>query len=193
MELRKCAIRTPTFSDGRKATGCRDVSASPGTVLRSRRPQTRLDTFCTRTGRARRHRPAYIAGRSAGEGDGRTARLDAFEESDRGTVPMNHWNKEGKPLAENEEGRPRIKENTRWPNTPPTQSGARVSQGRAGVRKAAGGIPAVRRHTSEIRAVCANQRTYGSVRGVPGNRYPYRDRQPARSAHLNRTRTTIIV
>jgi RNA-directed DNA polymerase len=50
---------------------------------------------------------------------------------------MNHWNKDGKPLAENEEGRPLIKENTRLPNTHPTQSGARVSQGLAGVRKAA--------------------------------------------------------
>jgi hypothetical protein len=34
----------------------------------------------------------------------------------------------------------------------------------------------LRRHAPELRAVCANQRTYGSVRGVPGNRYPYRDR-----------------
>jgi len=25
-----------------------------------------------------------------------------------------------------------------------------------------------------------NQRTYGSVRGVPGDRYPYRDRYPLR-------------
>ena len=50
---------------------------------------------------------------------------------------MNHLNKDGKPWAENEEGRPLIKENTRLPNTPPTQSGGRVSQGLAGVRKAA--------------------------------------------------------
>ena len=28
---------------------------------------------------------------------------------------------------------------------------------------------------SETRAVCANERTYGSVRGAPGNRCPYRD------------------
>jgi len=48
---------------------------------------------------------------------------------------MNHLNKDGKPLAENEEGRPLIKENTSQPNTHPTQSGARVSQGLAGVRK----------------------------------------------------------
>ena len=42
----------------------RGASASPWAVLRSRRPQTRLDTFCTRTGRPRRHRPPYsVAGR----------------------------------------------------------------------------------------------------------------------------------
>jgi hypothetical protein len=32
------------------------------------------------------------------------------------------------------------------------------------------------RSVSAIRAVCANQRPYGSVRGVSGNWYPYRDR-----------------
>src|ERR1035437_5656948 len=63
--------------------------------------------------------------------------MEVFEESDSGTVPMNHWNQDGKPWAENEEGRPLNKENTRWPNTHPTPSGARVSQGLAGVRKAA--------------------------------------------------------
>jgi len=50
---------------------------------------------------------------------------------------MNHSNKDRKPLAENEEGRPLIKENTLQPYTRPTQSGASVSQGLAGVRKAA--------------------------------------------------------
>ena len=40
-------------------------------------------------------------------------------------------------MAENEEGRPLIKENTRQSSTHPTQSGARVSQGLVGVRKAA--------------------------------------------------------
>jgi RNA-directed DNA polymerase len=50
---------------------------------------------------------------------------------------MNHSNKDRRPLAENEEGRPLIKENTLQPHTYPTQSGARVSQGLAGVRKAA--------------------------------------------------------
>jgi RNA-directed DNA polymerase len=50
---------------------------------------------------------------------------------------MNHSNKDRKPLAENEEGRPLIKENTLQPNMYPTQSGASMSQGLAGVRKAA--------------------------------------------------------
>ena len=45
----------------------------------------------------------------------------------------------------------------------------------ASARSASLALAALRRYASEIRAVCANQRTYGSVRGVPGNRYPYRD------------------
>ena len=79
----------------------------------------------------------YEDSRPAGEGDSRTARMHVAEESDRGIVPMNHSNQDGKPLTESEEGRPLIKENTHQSGTHPTQSGARVSQGLAGVRKAA--------------------------------------------------------
>jgi len=50
---------------------------------------------------------------------------------------MNHSNKGVNSSAESGEGRPLIKENVRQPNTSPTQSGERVSQGLAGVRKAA--------------------------------------------------------
>ena len=50
---------------------------------------------------------------------------------------MNHSNKDKRPLAESEEGRPSIKENAGQPHTYPTQSGKGVSQGLAGVRKAA--------------------------------------------------------
>src|SRR5438094_1579187 len=75
--------------------------------------------------------------RTAGEGHGRTARVYVTEESDSGILPMNHSNKDGKPLAESEEGRPLIKENACQPNTYPTQSGKGVSPGLAGVRKAA--------------------------------------------------------
>jgi len=51
-------------------------------------------------------------------------------------TPMNHSNKIEQSMAESEEGRPLIKENIHQSNTRPTQSGARVSQGLAGVRKA---------------------------------------------------------
>jgi RNA-directed DNA polymerase len=81
--------------------------------------------------------PVVQNDRPTGEGYGRTARRDVFEESDSGTVPVNHSNKDGRPLAEDEEGRPLIEENARQPNTYPTQSEKRVSQGLAGVRKAA--------------------------------------------------------
>jgi hypothetical protein len=64
-------------------------------------------------------------GRPAGEGSSHTARVHVFEESDSGTVPMNHSNKSGRPPAESEEERPLIKENTHQPSTLPTQSGAR--------------------------------------------------------------------
>jgi hypothetical protein len=50
--------------------------------------------------------PAVQPGcRTAGEGLGRTARADVLEESHDGIVPMNHSNKDKRPLAENEEGR----------------------------------------------------------------------------------------
>jgi len=50
---------------------------------------------------------------------------------------MNHSNKDMRSSAESEEGRPLIKENAGQSNTGPTQSGTGVSQGLAGVRKAA--------------------------------------------------------
>src|SRR5512141_1911997 len=80
---------------------------------------------------------SILRGRPVGKGESRTARMHVFEESDSGTVPMNHSNKSGKPRAESEEGRPLIKENTHQSSTRSTQSEARVSHGLAGVRKAA--------------------------------------------------------
>jgi hypothetical protein len=76
-------------------------------------------------------------GRSAGEGVGRTARVYVGEESHSGVLPMNHSNKDTKTSAESGEGRPLIKENAGQPSTYPTQSGKGVSQGLAGVRRAA--------------------------------------------------------
>jgi len=87
----------------------------------------------------RNTQPAAQPGRrSAGEGQSHKARVYVYEESHSGTVPMNQSNKDRKPSAENEEERPLIKENAGQPNTHPTQGGERVSQGLAGVRKAAG-------------------------------------------------------
>jgi hypothetical protein len=62
--------------------------------------------------------------RSAGEGSGHTARMDVFEESHCGIVPMNHSNNDGTSSAESEEGRLRIQENTLPSGTYPTQSGS---------------------------------------------------------------------
>ena len=80
---------------------------------------------------------AILRDRPAGEGSSRTARVHVFEESDSGIVPMNHSNNSGQPSAESEEGRPLIKENTHQLSTHSTQREDRVSQGLAGVRKAA--------------------------------------------------------
>jgi retron-type reverse transcriptase len=75
--------------------------------------------------------------RAAGEGNSRTARMYVPEESHDGIVPMNHSNKDRRSSAESEEGSPSVKENAGQPHTYPTQSGKGVSQGLAGVRKAA--------------------------------------------------------
>ena len=95
--------------------------------------------------------------------------MHVSEESDSGVVPMNHSNNDGTPSAESEEGRPLVKENTHPPYTHPTQSGERVSPGLMGVRSAEQRFAAM---SSETRAVCANERTYGSVRGVRATRIP---------------------
>jgi RNA-directed DNA polymerase len=82
--------------------------------------------------------PAVEPGsRTAGEGKCRKTRMHVREESDRGVLPMSQSNKDERLSAEIEEGRPLIEENTLQPNTRPTQSGVSVSQGLAGVRKAA--------------------------------------------------------
>jgi RNA-directed DNA polymerase len=75
--------------------------------------------------------------RPAGEGRSHTTCMNADEESDRGVVPAKVPNNTGQPVAEGPEGRPRTKENAGQAYTYPTQSGKSVSQGLAGVRKAA--------------------------------------------------------
>jgi hypothetical protein len=77
--------------------------------------------------------PVALQGdRPAGEDKSRTPRMHVSEESDSGTVPMNHSNKSGKPPAESEEGRPLIKENTHQSSTHSTQSEVRCVPGVSG-------------------------------------------------------------
>src|SRR5215471_9268083 len=67
----------------------------------------------------------------------RNAGMYVSEESDHAIRPMNRPNNEEFSSAEAGEGRAWVKENIVQSNTSPTQSGKRVSQGLAGVRKAA--------------------------------------------------------
>jgi hypothetical protein len=107
--------------------------------------------------------------RSAGEGSGRTARMHVPEESDSGIVPMNHSNKDGTSLAESEEGRLLIKENTLPSSTYPTLSGSARVPRVASVRTCC----TLGRDRSAIRAACANERSCGSLRGAISDGRPY--------------------
>jgi RNA-directed DNA polymerase len=74
-----------------------------------------------RSGKANNHKPDMYA----------------REESDCAVVPMKQPNKEAGTSAEAAEGRAQTKENDAEPDTSPTQSGERVSQGLGGVRQVA--------------------------------------------------------
>src|SRR6476619_8576627 len=80
-------------------------------------------------------RPERERGRSA-KAQSQKADTHALEESDRTILSMNQTNKEERSSAEPGEKRVRAKENIVQPNTNPTQSGERVSQGLSGVRVA---------------------------------------------------------
>jgi hypothetical protein len=67
-------------------------------------------------------------------------------------------------------------------------TGSTVASQTKGAPSLPGGT--LRRHTSKIRTGCANKRPSGSVRGVPGNWYPYRDRQLRRSPTTRRLGVT---
>ena len=102
----------------------RGDNASLWSVLRSRRPQGTPRNFLHENRETSETSAVRPDSRTAGEGSGRTARMHVPEESDSGIIPMNHSNKDGKPLAESEEGRLLIKENTLQSGTYPTQSGS---------------------------------------------------------------------
>jgi hypothetical protein len=114
-----------------------NVSASSRSVRRGRRPHGTPRNFMHENRETSETPAGKPDGRSAGEGSGRTARVYVCEESHSGVLPMNHSNKDARLSTESGEGRPLIKENAGQSNTYPTQSGKGVSQGLAGVRKAA--------------------------------------------------------
>jgi len=80
---------------------------------------------------------------------GRTTDVYARQESDCAVVPVKQPNQEAAASAEAVEERAQTKENDAGPDTSPTRSGERVSQGFGGVRR-------VRRHSSKVGAVCGN-------------------------------------
>ena len=123
IELRKDAIRMPTRSTTTEGYMDGSDNASPRTVLRSRRPQNTPRNFMHENRETSEISVIEADRRTAGEGQGRTARMYVSEESDSGVVPMNRSNKDRRLSAESEEGRPLIKENTHQPHTFPTQSG----------------------------------------------------------------------
>jgi hypothetical protein len=91
------------------------------------------------------------------------------EESDSGIPPMSHSNKDEQLSAESEEGRLLIKENTLARTR--HRAGLRVAHGLASVRTSC----PLGRHSSAIRAACANERSCGSERGAISDVRPYRD------------------
>jgi len=142
---------------------------SPRSVLRSHRPQTRLEASCTRT-----RRPPGRLGPNRVETGPRRRKLHGGHVRFGGVGPRNSTDeaaehREGQASAEAVEGRAWPKENIARPDTFPTQSGRTRVPGVG--RCAAGSLPP----TPEGGAVCANGRPYGSMRGVPGDRHPYRD------------------
>ena len=71
----------------------------------------------------------------SGKANNHNPGMYAKEGSDCAVLPMKQPNKEASASAEVVEGRAQTKENVAEPDTSPTQSGERVSQGLGGVRQ----------------------------------------------------------
>ena len=148
-----------------------DDSASSRSVRRSRRPQTRLDTSCTRTGR-----PRKCLRRTQWQDGGRRLRPHGPRVRHRG-VTLRHSTDE--PFEQGRNARRRRvgregcgSRRTLFHSTRTRLSaGLRVSHGWASVRTSC----PLGRYSSEIRTGCANERPSGSVRGAISNGCPYRD------------------
>ena len=151
----------------------RSARASSCSVRRSRRPQTRLETSCTRTGRPRRHLTPVR--QQVGE---RRLRPHGSHARHRG-VTLRHSTDESFEQRRQVRQRRVRREGCGSRRTlfhltrTRLRAGLRVPHGWASVRPTA----MAGRYSSEIRTGCANQRPSGSVRGAASNGCPYRDRQ----------------
>src|SRR5579863_361377 len=83
--------------------------------------------------------PSAVSGGRSEKAINHNADMHVLEKSHRVVVPVSHPNKAVQAVAEDGEGRARMEENIAQPHMHPTQSGARMSQGLDGVRKAAKG------------------------------------------------------
>jgi hypothetical protein len=148
-----------------------DDSASSRSVRRSRRPQTRLETSCTRTGRPRR-----CLRRNQSQDGGRRLRPHGPRVRPRG-VTRRHSTDESFEQRRNARWRRVRREGCGSRRTlihlarTRHRAGLRVVHGWASVRPTA----MAGRYSSEKRTGCANQRPSGSVRGAASNGCPYRD------------------
>ena len=97
--------------------------------------------------------------------------MNGPEKSDSAIVAKKPVNKAGVPVAERVERRAGTKGNAGQPRTRRTQSRSSVSLGLERVRQADQRLPSLTQGRSPVREL----RSLGSVRGVPGNRYPYRE------------------
>jgi hypothetical protein len=151
------------------------ANASGNRTLRSQSPSA-----CQYVHRTGPGRPSCCPVGPGEEGRGRTLTMHGTRESDNGIVPKKLPNQEPLCLTEGAEGRPLPKGNTPQSPTARTQSRGPASRGLWRVRQAAKQdvhpYPDTRftpntRGRSRMREIC----TYGSVRGVPGNRHSYRN------------------
>ena len=105
--------------------------------------------------------------------------MHGLEKSDFAVVAMKPANKAGVPAAERVERTAGTKGNADLPRTCRTQSRVSVSQGLERVRQA-DAWPS----DTQGRSRMPESGTCGSVRGVPGNRHPYRDPQQLKLAPI---------
>ena len=140
------------------------ATARAARTLRSQSPSACQDVPRTGPGR-----PSCCPSGPGEEGQGRPLTMHDTRESDNGIVPQKSSNQAQLCLREGVEGRPLTKGNTCQSPAARTQSRGPASRGLGRVRQA--DVTPDTRGRSRMREI----RSYGSARGVPGNRHSYRE------------------